>query len=114
MATAISMKEFTVSGCWWQDWLGGGWTPETVPTAKGWRAAKAESLIPEAVLIGRKGVKGCFSAVKYRDLVDIMFYDDRTPEEVVAGAVKADDSTVVPFIPGWAVQLIQQMEEISN
>jgi len=114
MATQFSLKEFTVSGCWWKDWLGGGWTPETVPTKRGWRAARCKSLHPDAVLIGRRGVKGCFSVMQYRNLLDVIFYDDLTPEEVSAGNVIGDGMFTDTTTPGWALPLIAQCEEVND
>jgi len=106
-------EKFTIDTRWWLNllWCGGGHTFETDPAKRGWRALPLTKGDNTFVLIGRKGVPGCFSARLMGDgRVDVVTYDDRTPQQVAAGDRVADCIRLVPGIPGWALPFIRELE----
>lgn len=118
MDLQFKLNEFTVDSRWWNNpnhqWTGGGHTAETDPTKKGWRAV-AFSKGSSFVLIGRKGVPGCFSARLMSDgRIDVAIYDEAVPETAVAALdakeLYADVFRQVHGTPGWALEFIQELE----
>lgn len=110
---ADKLREFKTDPAWWRLTLwGGGHTSETLPTNRGWRAAKAGG--PDVVLVGRKGVKGCFSARPFGEgRLDVAVYGE-SPEEVVS-AWKAREYLdpiykTVEHVPGWALPFVRELE----
>lgn len=106
------LKEFQMATRWWVDWAGGGHTVDTDPNKRGWRAGRVAPG-SDLVVIGRRGKKGCFSARLLVDKrVDVAIYDEMTPEEVVVATQRyADSFKVVPFVPGWALPFVQELEQ---
>lgn len=115
MMTTNKLKEFSVSPTAWalSIW-GGGHTRETDPSQKGWRVrplTKGNSI----VLVGRRGVEGCFSVQPMLEGdLDIALYQE-TPEQVAA--MKAAGEYVdavfhsVPNTPGWGLTAIELLGE---
>ncbi len=103
--------EFSVSPrAWAFDLWGNGHTLETDPSRQGWRKAHA-GRCPETVLVGRRGVAGCFSARPYLgNQVDIAVYDE-TPEEVAAAWAKGESLDAyyvqMPLISGWGLVALE-------
>ena len=111
--TKFDPSTFTVDNRWWvRNIWGGGHTAETDPTQRGWRAARVTP--NSAVLVGRRGKPGCFSAIQMSDgTIEVALYVE-TPEEVAASWKKGEvldcPYRFVPNIPGWALPLIAQIE----
>lgn len=108
------LNEFTSTTRWWTHLWGGGHTIETDPTRRGWRAFPAGKA--DAVLVGRFGVPGCFSAVPLSEgRLDVAFYDE-APEEVArlwkVGEHPDCDYLEVQDCPGWALVAIQKLAEV--
>lgn len=118
-----SLKEFKVNPQWWRlNIWGGGHTAETDPTRKGWWAYHGEGSAPDVVLVGRKGVVGCFSArptmmksAEGNPRLDVAFYDE-TPESVVEGwkTYRYVDASfkMLDDIPGWGLEAIEVVGKI--
>lgn len=105
------LKDFPMATRWWVDWRGGGHTTATDPGNRGWRAGRAAPG-SDLVIIGRRGVKGCFSARLLSDgKVDVATYDEMTPEEVAVATKRyADIFRIVEFVPGWGLQFVDELE----
>lgn len=104
------LKDFTVDNRWWWGWAGGGHTVETDPTNRGWRCARVKKG-EDLVLLGRRGVKGCMTIRPLSNGLDVAFYDELAPEDLIRdGIPPADDYKSVDLIPGWALPLIQEVE----
>jgi hypothetical protein len=93
---------------WWYIW-GGGHTLATDPT-KVWRSHYNSD--SHAVLIGRHGVVGCFSARQMSGgRLDVAFYTYETPEEVLkawkAGEGPDADFRILNDLPGWGLHAIE-------
>jgi hypothetical protein len=113
----LMLRPFTTNNRWWDSWIGGGWTVETIPTSRGWRAVRV-SLDDDRIVIGRRGMKGCLTATILPDFVGrlatvlVAIYLDQTPEDVLKDEKRVADSFYdVPFIPGWALEFIQKLEK---
>ena len=95
--------------------FGGGHTTETDPTRRGWKF-RAQGA---CVLFGRKGIKGCFSAMSLGDgRLDVALYEDHTPREVSEWLKKERGNREeldplykqVHSTSGWALFFIQVLE----
>ena len=113
----VVLRDFKVSANWWNlDIWGNNHTILTDPTKKGWRAFRAP-INAKLVLVGRKGVKGCFTALLLsNNKIDVLIYDDFTPEEVIAIWEKNerplfDDSMMLDNICGWGLSVISNIEK---
>lgn len=94
------------------DIWGGGHTPASVPTAQGWRVVRSTTAAGSPrLLVGRRGMPGCFSAMPLSDnRVDVCLYEE-TPEEVSAAwkqRVPLDGMfKVVSAYPGWGLSVLE-------
>ena len=111
-----SLREFTVAP-WWQGSLvwGSGHTVETDPTRQGWRVRRAGEE-PDTALVGRRGVKGCFTAVPDATGHLIVRFFFRTPEELDR-AIRSGEQVggwirTLPHIPGWGLSAIELLQEL--
>ena len=120
---------FQVRADWWRFMWGGGHTVETDPTRKGWRAKKSINTgdpargIPPNILVGRAGVKGCFSAMLLSPrepgddaVLDLAFYTEETPEQV-AKAMREKAFIDPIYSParntdGWGLAAIDRLNAI--
>lgn len=96
---------------------GGGHTVASDPMKEGWRI-RAISPSSSGVLVGRRGIAGCFSAMPLSDgQLDVAIYLD-TPEEVsrLFKEGSADARYIkVACIPGWALHARDSlMEELRD
>lgn len=115
---------FTTNTNWWWDLWGGGHTPDTIPTSRGWRV-RALKKGSHVVLVGRPGVEGCFSAIFVRQsrhpdgfligksYIDVAIYAE-TPEEV-ANRLNGGNAIDCPYhqldtCPGWGLEAIRLVE----
>lgn len=113
-------KEFTVQDRgWWNnlhhDWRGGGHTIETDPVRQGWKAARAAPG-SDVVIIGRKGEKGCLSAILLTGKIDVAFYTNETPEQVAkAGNGRGDFDPIYQQYnqySGWGLEALAELQRI--
>lgn len=97
---------------WWNNpnhqWTGGGHTTETDPTKKGWKAFRHPTE-RDTVVIGRRGVKGCFTGLLLTGIIGISIYRDNTVEEVLENkAAEPKELTFIDDSPGWALEYTTQ------
>ena len=110
------LKEFTIHPQ--QQWnntspWGGGHTIETDPTRKGWKM-RANSV--HCAVVGQPGKPGCASVMRMGDnQLDVALYEE-TPNEVSeqlkTGFVDAVMYVAAPNCPGWALTIIDLIEEV--
>lgn len=111
------LNEFSVSTNWWSLLIwGGGHTLETDPTKKGWRCGLIRKG-GENILVGRRGIPGCFSVARMgNNRLDVALYEE-TPEEVMAGF---KTKTVWPEfitldeIPGWGLKAVEEVAKMQE
>jgi len=93
---------------------GGGHTMETDPTKKGWIAKRLKEG-SDILLVGRRGVEGCFSVDLWDSgQIDVAVYLD-TPEYVAANAKMGRNTDAwffqMDMYPGWALACIRILEQ---
>ena len=105
-------------------WLGGGHTVDTVPTSRGWRMwnlAAIEGKTYECVLVGRKGMVGCFTARLHDDgqmcIVEFKFdKTDHVREWIVNDnnehGCEPNCIRDMDHYPGWALSIIADIESM--
>jgi len=122
--SSAALRQFTASPNWWSiNIWGGGHTLETDPTQRGWKAGRPKETMqgnPLLILVGRRGVKGCFSVLPCSEgkKLDVLIYDDETPEEIIAQWGRHETpvyshAMLVDNIPGWGLDVIQDIEQVS-
>ena len=110
----FALKNFTVRPTGWAEFIwGGGHTAETDPTRQGWRVRPLGEG-SSTVLVGRKGIEGCFSARMVGKEVDVAVYLE-TPEHVArefaAGRVVDARYVQVPSSSGWGLTAIEELNK---
>lgn len=120
--SSAALRQFTASPNWWSiNIWGGGHTRETDPTQRGWKAGRPKETRqgnPLLILVGRRGVKGCFSVLPVVGILDVLIYDE-TPEEIIAQWGRHETPVYshamrVDNIPGWGLELIELIENIER
>ena len=96
---------------------GGGHTNETLPTKKGWKAARPSSG-SQLLLVGQRGAEVCATLLhnggRRAGTVDVAIYDE-TPEEIRSRLAKGEGTDAmyheIPNIPGVGLRVVQLIEE---
>ena len=127
----FNVKEFTVNTLLkhtteMSSWIGGGHTVDTDPTNRGWRMwniAGVEGKRYECVLVGRRGMVGCFTARlnDEGDMCIVEFKFDKT-EHVREWIVndnnehgcEPDCIRDMDHHPGWALSIIAEIEAMDS
>lgn len=115
MSMNAKLNEFQSSSRWWLLTIwGNGHTGDTDPTQKGWRAAPVKGSRTDAVLVGRRGVQGCFSVRRMADgWLDVAIYDE-TPEEIARCWRESQFCDAifkrVAHVSGWGLEAIALVE----
>jgi len=93
--------------------FGGGHTTDSDPSTRGWKY-RGQGKDEYVLVLGRKGVKGCMSAIFLSDYLEVAVYDELTPIELSRAletrSAYADAYVRTSPTPGWALPLIQQIE----
>jgi hypothetical protein len=107
------LKEFRATSTWESSFpWGSGHTAETDPSRRGWRLRGVSSYV---AVIGRTGVRGCFTVVPLSGGYDVATHDEIKPEEAFK-RLKAGERLVgdayrqVGTHSGWALELIREFE----
>lgn len=95
---------------WYSDLWGGPWTPETVPTAIGWKARPVVSGSKD-ILVGIRGKPGCFLATLEDDVIHLQFFRG-CPEVVCHHLGEPIGKHTMQQYSGWAVQARHILEEL--
>jgi len=111
------LRQFKASNRWWSFLWGNGHTLKTDPTKRGWRAAPSKKG-SDVLIVGRRGVPGCFSVMCLSDCLDVATYDELTPKELAqqldGGTAVADAYYQVSNVSGWALPFIKEVENFHD
>jgi hypothetical protein len=122
MATFNGFKDFTTAPAKYpvETFWGGGHTPDTEPTQRGWRCVPVKGPTPAdpvvCWVVGQRGVKGCASLMMADGRLDVALYEEG-PKEVDASLRKLEGSTHVDAqkylefqaIPGVGLRVIREI-----
>ncbi len=96
---------------------GGGHTPETDPSRKGWQKRPSKKA-PKVLVIGQPGKPGCASVMEMSTTLDVALYVE-TAKEI--SAVLEEGKSLGCFDPyyrqikpisGWGLEVIRWIEEM--